>query len=70
MATFTLQASLPDLLFSEGMILRLEAIDPSTGLAVAGVKASEWAIYGQDVRAVDAGPVQALPPLLTYGPGG
>lgn len=70
MTVYTLSAPMPTLRLVAGMKLRLEAIDPTTGLAVTGVKATEWVIFGER----DAGggdlTIPAALPLLTYGPGG
>lgn len=49
MATYTLQAPLPDIALASGMKLKLEAISPTTGAAVSGVTCSAWAIYGVDL---------------------
>lgn len=48
MADFTLHEGFPNIPIEPGMQLRLTAIDPATGGAVAGVTASLWAIYGGD----------------------
>lgn len=69
MAVLTLTAKIPAVTLAEGMILRLEAISPTTGAAIAGVNASRWAIYGSGQGSgSDIDIVPALP-LLTYGPG-
>lgn len=69
MATDSLMAPLPDLTLEGGMIVQLEAIDPTTGLAVAGVKVKAIAIYGPSsspdtVLELDGGPFMLVP-----GPG-
>lgn len=71
MTVYTLQAPMPTLRMVAGMKLRLQAIDPTTGLAVSGVTVAAWTIYG-DVDAGAAGGLDLVPalPLLTYGPGG
>jgi hypothetical protein len=38
----------PPLPLMAGMQFRLRAISPTTGAAVTGVTATEWAIYGRD----------------------
>lgn len=42
-----LEAPLPLIKLYAGMIVRLEAFDPSTGAAVAGVTVGNVAIYGE-----------------------
>lgn len=51
MTAYTLQAPIPAIPVVEGMILKLEAVSPTTALPVAGVTATEWAIYGVNVSA-------------------
>lgn len=46
MATDQLMAPLPQIDLQPGMKVVLEAIDPTTGLAVAGVTVSKVAVYG------------------------
>lgn len=48
MAHHTLQAGAPNLPLKGGMKLVLEAIDPTTDAAVAGVTCSRWSIFGYD----------------------
>jgi len=43
----TLTAKIPSITIVEGLILKLEAVSPTTGAAVSGVSASRWSIYGQ-----------------------
>jgi hypothetical protein len=50
MATETLTAAMPALELTEGERLVLEAIDPTTGLAVAGVVVNNFVVYGRDLR--------------------
>jgi hypothetical protein len=65
-ADYTLQTGLPNLPLLPGMKLRLEAIDPTTGAAVTGVTATDWAIYANDEsRPADETPA---PVLLLRGP--
>lgn len=49
MTTFTLQAGMPAIPIAAGMKLKLEAVSPTTGAAVSGVKATAWTIYGLNV---------------------
>jgi hypothetical protein len=37
------------------MILKLEAIDTTTGLDVSGVTSTRWSIYGRDLSPTDGG---------------
>lgn len=46
MTAFTLKSGFQDAPLRPGLQLVLEAIDPTTGLAVAGVTSSRWSIYG------------------------
>lgn len=47
------------------MVLRLEAINPSTDAAVTGVTATVWSIYGYDAS---TGPAAEPPlPILVHG---
>lgn len=48
MAFFTEKEGFPAIPLQSGMVIRLEAIDPTTGAAVTGVQADRWAIYGED----------------------
>lgn len=48
MADYTLAEGFPELPLIAGMVLKLEAINPTTGATVAGVTASKWAIYGDE----------------------
>lgn len=48
MAFHTEKEGFPPLPLTSGMQIRLEAIDPTTGDPVAGVRADRWAIYGED----------------------
>lgn len=48
MAHQTLQSGAPNLPLKPGMKLVLEAINPNTDAAVAGVTCSRWSIYGYD----------------------
>lgn len=67
MTAFTLQAGTPAIQLAGGMILRLEAISPTTGAAITGVTSSAWAIYGVDDS--DAtGDLTSGPFMLVPGP--
>lgn len=66
MTAFTLQASVPAIALAAGMSLRLEAVSPTTGLAVDGVNATEWAIYGANVSA-DVEAVTEIPAWVPDG---
>lgn len=70
MTVHTLTAPIPEIVLVPGMVLRLEAIDPTTGADVAGVTASEWAIYGvdMDAEAGDTTEAAAGPYMLVPGP--
>lgn len=65
MTVRTLIAPFPDIAIGAGMRLRLEAIDPTTGAAVTGVTASEWAIYGIDLSDVIGDVLTDVIPPLT-----
>ena len=67
MATVQLLSGAPAIDLSAGMVLRLEAIDPATGAAVAGVTVSNVVIEGEPA-ALDTPETLALPPLFAYGP--
>lgn len=69
MATIQQIASGPAIDLSPGMVLRLEAIDPATGLAVAGVVISDVVIEGE-TNAVAVDDTLALPPIFAYAPPG
>lgn len=55
---------MPAIRLASGMKLKLEAIDPTTGAAVTGVTATDWAIYGENVSA-ETRPLVDLIPALT-----
>jgi hypothetical protein len=67
MTVYTLQASIPPIRLVPGMIVKLEAINPTTGAAITGVTASRWAIYGSEIaddtvqKAEPAGPYILVP---------
>lgn len=48
MAHQTLTAGAPSIPLTAGMMLKLEAISPTTDAEVAGVTITRWAIYGYD----------------------
>ena len=62
MADFTLHEGFPNILLEPGMTLRLSAIDPATGLAVTGITASRWSIYGDDEGAGGGTADDVVPP--------
>lgn len=70
MTVYTLQAAAPPIPLVEGMVIKLEAIDPVTGSHVPGVTATAWAIYGEAFDEPDnaAQTVAAGPFMLTPGP--
>jgi hypothetical protein len=45
-AVYTLEAGLPALELPGGSFLRLEAIHPTTGVAITGVSVTDIAVYG------------------------
>lgn len=59
MATTELFTGMPQMELTGGAILRLEAIDPTTGLAVGGVVAKDMVIYGREAGE-DQGPPEPL----------
>jgi hypothetical protein len=65
----TLTAATPGLPLDGGMYLRLEAINPSTGAAVAGVTVSNVAVYGRVIEASETLFIETGPPRLIPGPG-
>jgi len=70
MATSTLIAGLPpELELTDGYIIRLTAIDATTGADVAGVVVNNAAIYAQNVGGGSAGDLASGPFLLVPGPG-
>lgn len=64
MAHQTLQAPAPNLPLHPGMILRLEAISPTTDASVAGVVSTRWSIYGYDESDPPDVPESPLPILV------
>lgn len=62
MTVRTLTAGTPGLPLLAGYMLKLEAIDPTTGAAVAGVTVSDVAVYGTE-RASAEVILDDLPPL-------
>jgi hypothetical protein len=60
----TLVAGAPGLPLGPGMVLKLQAIDPTTGAEVSGVKATRWTIYGYDASAVPFDDFLSVSPLL------
>jgi hypothetical protein len=47
-AHLTDNVGFPPIPLKAGMRIRLRAISPTTGAAITGVTATEWAIYGRD----------------------
>lgn len=65
MATdYTLHEGFPNLRLQEGMQVRLNAINPTTGAEVTGVVSSRWSIYGDDTGDNATG-LEDVVPLLT-----
>jgi hypothetical protein len=63
MAHHTLQAGAPNLPLGPGIKLVLEAVNPSTDAAVAGVVVTRWTIYGDDESPglpLDEGPIESF----------
>lgn len=67
MTVYTLQAGLPDIGIVGGMSVVLEAISPTTGLPITGVKVTRVAVYGQDQSAGDTA-LESGPFVLVPGP--
>lgn len=67
MATDQLLAPLPSIILAPGMKVRFEAVDPTTGAAVAGVTVKSMSVVGPktDVTLDELG---AGPFLLVPGP--
>jgi hypothetical protein len=67
-------ASLPSLPLDAGCTVTVEAIDPATGAAVAGVLASAFAIYAYQPSGEGEGSFESVTPLWlplpTEPPGG
>jgi hypothetical protein len=57
----------PPIPLNAGMRFRLRTISPTTGSAVTGVTATEWAIYGRDYSAM---PEEEGGELPTWVPSG
>lgn len=71
MATDTLKATIPELQPTQKMQLVWEAINPTTGAAVSGVKVSSIGIYGVNLGGKPAGDQGFAPVLLrTAAPSG
>lgn len=69
MATQQLLAPIPSLILAPGMRIRFEAIDPATGVAVAGVKVKAIAISGAGEASADAVELRPGGFMLVPGPG-
>lgn len=68
MAVQQLMAPLPQILLEGGCMIKFEAIDPTTGLAVAGVTAKAIAIYGTTGTSADVQELVSGPFMLVPGP--
>lgn len=56
-----LLAPLPIIDLLPGAVIRLEAIDPTTGAAVAGVSVSDITIYGDAIEGADlSAPIDSM----------
>lgn len=71
MATDTLIAPLPAVELTPGMVVKFEAISPTTGLAITGVTVSAVAIYVEegDASGGGVGTTEFGPFMLVPGPG-
>ena len=63
-----LVASMPVLPLTGDCVVRFEAINPSTGVAVSGVTISQATIYAVDVDGDSADAVDSGPFMLVPGP--
>ena len=65
MAHNTDKVGFPNIPLRAGMVLKLEARDPTTDAEVGGVSATRWSIFGDDQSAPSqpqpAGPVLIVP---------
>lgn len=68
MTVHNVKTSVPPLHLPEGSKIVLEALDPSTGAAVAGVKVSQISVFGLPLEGADGGEVQVGPYVLVPGP--
>lgn len=48
MAFLTEHEGFPNIPLTAGMVIKLEAVDPTSETPVAGVTSSKWMIYGED----------------------
>lgn len=62
MTDWTIHEGFPDIPIEAGMVLRLNAVSPTTGNVVNGVSATLWSIYGRDESGAD---LPDVIPLLT-----
>jgi hypothetical protein len=67
MATTQAMCPLPGVILAPGMQIRLEALDPSTGLAVAGVELERVAVVGRSLVATFE---ELVPGAFLLVPGG
>jgi len=68
MTVYTLSASVSSLALVGGSMIKLEAISPTTGAAITGVKVSAVAIYAID-KTEEIGQLESGPFVLVPGPG-
>lgn len=61
-------APTPPIILVPGMILKLEAVSPTTGAAITGVTATHWAIYGKEHDETVTTVEPAGPYILVPGP--
>lgn len=66
MAHHTDKVGFPNIPMRTGMIMKLEARDPTTDAEVAGVTASRWSIFGYDDSVSVVVPEPQLP-VVTLG---
>lgn len=64
MATDTLKASIPGLQLAQKVQLVWEAIDPTTGANVSGVKVSAIGVYGPNLGDAVQGTFGSFSPVL------
>lgn len=59
----------PDLDLGDGYVIRLAALDPTTGAAVTGVVVTDVSIFGTNLGATAASSFAYGPFMLVPGPG-
>lgn len=62
MAHLVSKTGFPNIPLKPGMIIRLEARDPTTDAAVADVTSARWSIWGRDKSPEDTG-LDVVPPF-------